>query len=76
MGERIAKSGMDVDILGVKKSVASFVDITEREQVQKVLKETQEQLRTKLNHVQDVVFQLSPSSRIQYVSSSIKQGGL
>ncbi len=46
---------------------------TKREQMEEALKESEEKLKIILENVHDVIFQLSPSGLIQYVSPKVKE---
>jgi diguanylate cyclase (GGDEF)-like protein/PAS domain S-box-containing protein len=54
-------------------SIIAIRDITERKLAEKELKESEEKLRTIIESINDVIFQISPSGIIKYVSPKVEE---
>jgi PAS domain S-box-containing protein len=54
------------------KSASVFTDITERKMIEDALRESEEKLKSIIENVREVIFRLSPSGHILYVSPNVK----
>ncbi|MDP8203627.1 MAG: PAS domain S-box protein, partial [Candidatus Tenebribacter mawsonii] len=78
----IIKSVTEINLDGEDILLETFIDITERKQAEsqrkatlKALWESEEKLKTILKSTDDVIFQISPTGFIKYVSPSVESWG-
>jgi PAS domain S-box-containing protein len=57
-------------VLGTEKSIASLIDITERKQAEKSLRENEERFRSMIQSLSDIIFILDGNGQLTYESPS------
>ncbi|MGC9517817.1 MAG: PAS domain S-box protein [Methanomicrobiales archaeon] len=60
-------------IPGTKKTLLSVLDITEKKRSRNILKDREKQLSLLTDNMADIIGQISPSWKIEYISPSIKK---